>query len=257
MLSKIHAIKKAERKEAAQSEANDVAAKIEEDEVDKEAKIMAKILGRRNWGEKLKKEQKKVFENESSAKGAGEDNGEGEKIEEKKEEDEGNGDDVIQGKEVKESQALVVAKKNRRKTYEDDMDSGEEEEDEPFDAYGNRKPQKSKKGDFEELDGPDSDDDDTPARRSESRKNQIDTAPLPPTVPAEDVKFISNKNKEAMIGVLSMGKESKGAIIGEKDGKRKKKTKTTRKGGKTRKKQDGELSEIMKLGKVKVNDDFL
>ena len=83
---------------------------------------------------------------------------------------------------------------------------------------------------------------------------------LPPTLPSattrqvkalpasEEVTFISNKSKEAMEAVLSMGKESKGAIKKAKDGKKTKKKKT---------KGDDGLGDIMKLGAVKINSDFM
>ena len=236
---------------------------------------MAKILGRRNWGEKLKVEQKKLFKTQAEKTGEG-------AVEEKK--DGGGEEDGGEG----QSTALVVAtkkKQRRKKKYEDDTESEEEEEEEeePFDVYGNRNPPKTKK-EFEELDGPDSDDDDAVPRKkrgagakSGRKVSELTscirrvsawainhwpadhTSPLPaPTsqvkaLPApEEVTFISEKNKEAMEAVLSMGKESKGAIKKAKDGKKKtKKKKSSAKAG------DGGLGDIMKLGAVKINQDFM
>ncbi|GMH94558.1 hypothetical protein TrST_g12625 [Triparma strigata] len=234
----------------------------------KESDIMAKIMGRKTYGKKLKDEQAAIARRRQEEKEKARYFGVGGGGREEKKEGEKEADDVIEidgENEVDVSETALVPVK-KKTAYEGD----EDEDDYDPDDYWSRekKAKKDAEAGFHEVSGADSDDDDAPAARKSVNKRVATkkakggeikgkkTAPpgiTLPSPPSEDVTFLSTSNKSNMADILTMGKKSKGAEKKKKDGTKKENKKNSKK---KNKKEDNGMADILKLGKATSNINF-
>lgn len=216
------------------------------DEADHEASIMAKILGRKMFGQKLQQEQRQIArrrkqEDKENKEKASIQAGTATTAAAEAEEKKGEEGDASDGKELgieSETQALVLSQKKdskKTKTYLDDDGSSSEDDDE-----GAKVKQDHGSG-FQEVDGSDSDDDDANKRRPARSFKKLLQAPAKPCITSEEVSFVSSKEKAAMASVLTMGKAAKGSLHNQK-GKRTKK----KQAGKAKARNKG-LEDIIKM----------
>ncbi|GMI17034.1 hypothetical protein TrLO_g15313 [Triparma laevis f. longispina] len=229
----------------------------------KESDIMAKIMGRKTYGKKLKDEQVAVARRRKEEKEKARFFGVG-GIEEKEGGDEEGVIEVDEQNDEENASSTALVPVKKKTVYEDD----EDEDDYDPDDYWSRekKAKKDAEAGFHEVSGADSDDDDAPVARKSVNKRVVTkkkggeikgkkTAPpgiTLPSPPSEDIAFLSSSNKSSMADILTMGKKSRGAEKKKKDG-----TKKLKKENKKTKKDDNGLADVLKLGKAtsKINFD--
>ena len=196
---------------------------------------MAKIMGRKGYGARLKGEQqaeaRRRKEETEGARYFGLGAADGK--EEKKE-----GENGENGEEDDVSTAIVVKKKGKK--YEDDK---EDDDDYDPDDYWSREKREKEKAGFSEVTGPDSDDSDdddgggggsAPKVGGPSRPTKSNPSPS-----SADVSFVSKTEKDRMGDILSMGVVSRG-----------KKKKRKKDEGKRKKKGDDRgMKDILKMGR--------